>query len=137
MSPAELAKLHKEISHPDLLAKAHAAATKAILQRFKDGHVEHAGNCGFAWVHCDLRNPFTRWCKKQVTPEDRGYYGSDGYQSGWRFWCPGDWPTPLQQLQHGITVYAQDIDFHRAGAAAFLAVLAEHQINGWVGSRLD
>ena len=126
------------ITHEELIVKAHKAAADAILQYYKDGHREQPFNCGFAWVQCDLRNPFTRWCKKQVTNGDRGYYGGDGYPSGWRFFCPGYWPKQASLLALGVEkAYQQDVDFHRAGAGAFCQVLQVQGLKCWVESRLD
>jgi len=108
----------------EVLKDAHEAATEAMKQWVLD-HKELPFNCGFAWVNIDGTTPLARWCRKNESGQDRGYYGSKGYPRGWQFWAPGEYN-------------GQDMDCQRAGAQAFSRVLA-HRLGlaATVGSRLD
>ena len=137
------------MDHQAILDEANAAASAAILAKFKTGEKEQPFNCGFAWVTIDGLTPLAFYCRKKIREAGarlegvdkriamgnaENQYGSKGYPSGWQFWKPGDWPTTAQA---GTQVYQQDMDFHVAGAKAFQLVLAKYGISATVGSRLD
>ena len=115
----------------ELLTKAHEAASAAILAHFQAGNREAPFNRGFAWVTISGISPRARWCRTQQ-PARR--WGAKGYLKGWTFFCPGEWPTGIEM---GFPVYAQDRDFHLAGAKAFARVLEEHGHKAVVACRLD
>ena len=119
------------MSMSNLLDRAHDAASAAILAHFQAGKREKPFNCGFAWVTIPGTSALAKWCRTQ--PED-SQFGAKGYPKGWTFFCPGRWPTSARM---GFPVYQQDLDFHRAGAKAFAAVLRENGIEAIVDSRLD
>lgn len=133
------------MDYEKILTDAYAAATAAILARFKEGKREHPFNCGFAWVIIDGQDGLARHCRKMLKSEvaqtdqfRREYqirYGDKGYPRGWQFWKPGDWPSAAAV---GVpTIYQQDVDFMSAGAKGFADELAKHGIVATVGSRLD
>lgn len=112
-----------------ILTEARAAARAAVAAKGPENM--HALDCGFAWVRVSGTTPFARYCrtqhKKAMAAKDHKAarpYGSKAYPSGWEFWSPGEFN-------------GQAIGHHRAGAEAFAAVLAKHNIRGDVGSRYD
>lgn len=121
-----------------ILTEAHDAATQAILDRFKAGHVEQPMSCGFAWVTVPGNSGLARHCRKFIPTDPRkravgvirnlSRYGDKGLR-GWQWWKPGTWPAIHQLAAEGvdveqvISVYQQDVDFHYDAAKAFAEVL--------------
>jgi hypothetical protein len=54
----------------------------------------------------------------------RPFWGSKGYPTGWKFWCPGAAPV-------------QAVGIHEAGAKAFATALGRHGIRAEWRSRFD
>lgn len=113
-----------------ILNEAHAAAREAIAKMGPEN--PRALDCGFAWVKISGNEPLARYCRKMVkTVGDANmtafnasrHYGRPG-EPGWQWWKPGGFP-------------GQAIGHHEAGAKAFNAVLAKHNIRGETGSRYD
>lgn len=111
-----------------ILRYAHTTAKRALETEARDRPENpHAFDCGFAWVTIDGNHPLARWCRKNAHKDgSRRYYGDKGYPRGWQWWKPGSDEFP-----------GQSIRIFEAGARAFRDALAEHNIVGTVGSRLD
>lgn len=113
------------MDYETILNEAIAAAQVAVAGKTDT----QAFNCGFAWVTIDGKSPLANHCRKKIKQvggdrrADRKY-GSKGYPSGWQFWDPANY-------------YGQDMDVKVLGARAFQQVLADYNIVGTVGSRLD
>lgn len=121
-----------------ILDEAYEAARTAIAAKGPED--TRALDCGFAWVNISGTEPLARFCRAQIKAaeklraeggcghgfvmERQIFYGGRGYPSGWQFWEPGGFD-------------GQAIGHHLAGATAFNAVLARHNIRGTVGSRYD
>lgn len=121
-----------------LLDRAHAAASAALRERYDRGFREQPFNCGFAWVTIRGTTGLARHCRAALgaRPQDldrRAWarYG-DRSSRGHQWWKPGEWPRIA-----GVPSYQQDMDFHRAAAGAFAAVLREAGVEAWVETRLD
>ena len=103
--------------YEEALAAAKAAAEVENQRLGPEG--SRGLDCGFAWVTLrPATTPFVRWLRASAI-------GSKGWNGGWCIWSPADYST-------------QSISVHRAGAVAFVEVLARHNIGGAeVGSRYD
>lgn len=127
--------------YEEILTEAHAAASKAIADKYAAGDREQPFNCGFAWVTIKGTSAFARFCASRNPESGVGHahamtnskrYGRKA-DRGRTFWKPGTWPTPPADTRS----YQQDMDFHAAAARAFADVLKEHGIAAEVGTRLD
>ena len=111
-----------------ILDEAYAAADAVIVAKGPEDM--NALDCGFAWVVIGGTEPLARYCRAALKKmpsvgwRESRRYGSKHWQRGWEFWGPGEFN-------------GQAIGHKRAGAEAFAAMLAKHNINGTVGSRYD